>query len=308
MAEARLKRRLEEEDAKKDRVVEEIKQSAQDIIEMNNKMASTGLQFRRSSAPSPGRAFSPEVAPKKSKKLKKGTRFCRDCGRYLNGPCTWPTCGKCGTKHLDRVPCWKAKQNLQHRLEAFDRGYSTTQQKIPKVKTSSDTAEPSQKHAEQLTDSNQVVPAASVDVATPVNMIFSIDGNGQMSWSLDSNKTVHVGLPPSMPGFSVSTLSMSPQTNSHVHFSPQALLLEPSERAAPGPQPLADVPSTGGVLHLDNRRDEPPQAITYGTSVEQNVDAFIADVVQTMNGNGHVAMRSQGAPSYLEYLRRNASS
>jgi hypothetical protein len=308
MAEARLKRRLEEEDAKKDRVAEEIKQSAQDIIEMNNKMASTGLQFRRSSAPSPGRAFSPEVAPKKSKKLKKGTRFCRDCGRYLNGPCTWPTCGKCGTKHLDRVPCWKAKQNLQNRLEAFDRGYSTTQQKIPKVKTSSDTAEPSQKHAEQLTDSNQVVPAASVDVATPVNMIFSIDGNGQMSWSLDSNKTVHVGLPPSMPGFSVSTLSMSPQTNSHVHFSPQALLLEPSERAAPGPQPLADVPSTGGVLHLDNRRDEPPQAITYGTSVEQNVDAFIADVVQTMNGNGHVAMRSQGAPSYLEYLRRNASS
>jgi hypothetical protein len=307
MAEARLKRRLGEDGEKQAQRAEEIKQSTQDMIEMNNKMASTGLQFRRSSAPSPGRAFNPEVTPKKPKKLKKGTRFCRDCGRYLNRPCIWPTCEKCGTKHLIQVPCCKAKQSLQKRLEAFDR-YGTTQQKIANVKTSSDTAQPSPKRAEESTDSNHVVPAAPVNAAVPVNMTFNFDANGQMSWSLDSNKTVHLGFPPSMPGFSVSTPSMPPQTNSHVHPSRQALLLEPSERSSPSSQPLADNPPTGSVLLLSNSLNEPPQAITHVTSTEQDVDAFFAEVVQALRVNGHVAMRSQVAPSYLEYLRRNASS
>ncbi|KAI4732307.1 hypothetical protein E4T50_17108 [Aureobasidium sp. EXF-12298] len=310
MAEARLKTRLEEDDARQAQVAEEIKQRAQDIIEMNEKMASTGLRFRRSSAPSPGRAFSPEVAPKKTKMLKKNTRFCRDCGRYLNGPCTWPTCGKCGIKHFGNVSCLKAQQTLQHRLDTFDRGYGTSQQK--KIKTSPEPSQPSSMPVEPLSNSNHVVPAAPVSVAAPVNMTFNIPANGQMSWSLDSNKTVHFGLPPSMPGFSVSTSSTPPQTNNHVHPSRQALLLEQSERAASSPQPKADVPSTGSVIPLSNSRNEPSQAITHGVSVEQNVDAFIADVFQAMHGNGQVIMRyttgPQGTPSYLEYLRRNSSS
>jgi hypothetical protein len=310
VAEARLKRRLEAESEKKAQVAEEIKQQAQDMIEMNSKMASTGLQFRRSSAPSPGRAFSPGVEPKKNKKLKKGTRFCRDCGRYLNRPCTWPTCGKCGTKHFDRVSCWDAQQTLQNRLDTFDRGYGTSQ--VPKVKPLPQPLQPSSMNVEPPTQAAHVVPAAPVTVTTPVNTTFSISMNGQMSWSPDSNKTVHFGLPPSMQGFSVYTPSMSQQTNSRVHPDRQALLLEPSEGSALGPQPLVDIRSTGSVLPLHYQRDETPQAVTYGASVEQNVDAFIADVIQNMQGNGHVAMRCvsgpQGTPSYLGYLRRNDSS
>ncbi|KAI4835462.1 hypothetical protein E4T44_08551 [Aureobasidium sp. EXF-8845] len=308
VAEARLKRRLEEEDEKQAQVAEDIEQQAQDMVEMNNKMASTGLQFRRSSAPSPGRAFSPGVEPRKVKTLKKGTRFCRDCGRYLNGPCTWPTCGECGTKHLARVACWKAQQTLQNRLDMFDRGYGTSQ--IPKVKPLPQVLQPSSMNVEPPTKVDHPVPATPVTVTTPVNMTFNISSNEQMSWSLDSNTTIHLGLPPRMPGFSVSTPSMSQQTNSHVHPDRQALLLQPSEGAAPGPQPLVDIRSTRSVMPLDDQRDETSQAITYGASVERNVDAFIADVVQAMQGNGHIAMRyvngPQGTPSYLEYLRRNS--
>jgi hypothetical protein len=310
VAEARLKRRLEEEGEKQTQVVEEIKQQAQDMVEMNNKMASTNLQFRRSSAPSPSRAFSPGVKPRTIKTLKKGTRFCRDCGRYLNRPCTWPTCGKCGTKHLNRIPCWQAQRNLQNRLDTFDRGYGTSQ--IPKVKPSHQTSQPPSMHVEPLINHDHVAPAAPVTVTTPVNMTFNISTNGQMSWSLDSNRTVHIGVPPSMPEFSVSTPSMSQQINSHVHPDRQALLLQPSEGAAPGPQPLVDIRSTGSVMPPHDQRDETPQAITYGASVEQNVDAFIADVVQAMQGNGHIAMRyvngPQVTPSYLEYLRRSSRS
>jgi hypothetical protein len=307
VAEARLKRRLEEAE-KQAQVAEEIKQQAQDMVEMNNKMASTDLQFRRSSAPSPGRAFSPGVGPRETKTLKKGTRFCRDCGRYLNGPCTWPTCGKCGTKHLAYVSCWKAQQTLQNRLDTFDRGYGTSQ--TPKVKPLPPTLQLSSMSVEPSTKADHVVTAAPVTVTTPVNMTFNISSNGQMSWSLDSNTTIHLGLPPSMPGFSVSTPLMSQQTNSHVHPDRQALLLQPSEGAVPGPQPLADTHSTGSVVPLQTPRDESPQAITYGASVEQNVDAFIADVVQAMQCNGYIAMRyvngPQGTPSYLKYLRRNS--
>jgi hypothetical protein len=310
MAGARLKTRLEEEDARQAQVAEEIKQRAQDIIDMNDKMASTGLRFRRSSAPSPGRAFDPEVAPKKIKKLKKNTRFCRDCGRYLNGPCTWPTCGKCGIKHFDYVTCWKAQQTLQNRLDTFDRGYGTSQQW--KIKTSPEPSQPSSMPVEPQSNSNHVVPAAPVNIAAPVNMTFNIPADNQRSWSLDSNKTVHFGLPPSMPGFSVSTSSMPPQTNNHVHPSCQALLLEQSERAAPSPHSKADVPLTRNVIPLSNSHNEPSQAVTHDVSVEQNVDAFIADVFQAMHGNGQVVMRyttgPQGTPSYLEYLRRNSSS
>jgi hypothetical protein len=310
VAEARLKRRLEKESEKQAQVADETNQQAQDMVEMNNKMASTGLQFRRSSAPSPGRTFSPGVEPKKNKKLKKGTRFCRDCGRYLNGPCTWPTCGKCGTKHFDRVSCWKAQQTLQKRLDTFDRGCGTSQ--IPKVKPLPQPLQSPSMDAGPLAKPDNVVSATPVTVITPVNMFLNFGTNGQMSWSLDSNKTVHFGLPPSMPGFPVSTSSMPEQTHNRIHPSRQALLLQSSEGAVPGPQPLADTPSTGSVMPFHSPRGEPPQAITYGASVEQNVDVFIANVVQAMQGNGHLAMRyvngPQGTPSYLEYLRRNDSS
>jgi len=312
VAEARLKKRLDEEAARQVQVTKEIKQSSQDISEINNKMASTVLQFRRSSAPSPGRVFSPGVELKKTKKLKKGTRFCRDCGRYINRTCTWPTCTKCGTKHFDHVSCWQAQQTLQDRLDAFDRGYGTSQQKKSKVKTSSSATQSQAVHVEQSANSTHVAPAAPVNVAAPVNMIVSFAANGQMSWSLDSNKTVHFGLPPSMPGFSVFTSSVPPQTGSHVHPSRQALLPGSSEGAGLGAQTLANVPSTASVLPLSSSSNEAPQAITRGASVEQNVDAFLADVVQTMRGNGQVAMGygngPQSAPSYLEYLRRNSST
>ena len=310
-AEARLKKRLDEEAARQAQVVEEIKQPSQDMAEMSNKMASTSLQFRRSSAPSPGRAFSPGFEPKKTKKLKKGTRFCRDCGRYLNRPCTWPTCGKCGTKHFDHVSCWQAQQTLQNRLDAFDRGYDTSQQKKPKVKTSSNTTQSQSMHVKQTANSTRVDPAAPANITAPGNLIVSITANGQMSWSLDSEKTVHFGLPPSMPGISVFTSSVPPQTGSDVHPSRRALLLGSSEGADLGVQTLADFPSTGSVPALSSPGNEAPQAITKGVSVEQNVDAFLADVVQTMHGNGQVAVGyrngPQSAPSYLEYLRRNSS-
>ncbi|KAH0283169.1 hypothetical protein M436DRAFT_83315 [Aureobasidium namibiae CBS 147.97] len=312
VAEARLKKRLDEEAARQVQVEEEIKQRSQDMAEMNNNMASTSLQFRRSSAPSPGRTFSPGVESKKSRKLKKGTRFCRDCGRYINRPCTWPTCTKCGTKHFDHVSCWQAQQTLQDRLDVFARGHGTFQQKKSKLQTSSDTTQSHAVHVEQSANSTHLTPVAPANIAAPVNMIVSIAANGQMFWSLDSNKTVHFGLPPSMPGFSVFTPSVPPQTSSHVHPSRQALLLGLSEGAGLGAQSVADFSSTETALPLASSGDEAPQVVTRGASVEQNVDAFLADIVQTMHGNGQIAMEygksPQSATSYLEYLRRNSST
>lgn len=312
VVEARLKMRLDEEAARQVQVAEKVEQPSQDMTEMNNKMASTRLQFRRSSAPSPGRTFSPGVEPRKTKKLKKGTRFCRDCGRYINRPCSWPICSKCGTKHFDHVPCWKAQQTLQDRLDAFDRGKGTSQQRKTKVKTSSYTTQPSSMHLETSAPSSHVAPTAPVYVAAPVNMLLTIGAHGQMSWSVDSNKTVHFGLPPSMPGFSVFTSSVPPQTGGHVHPSRQALLFGSSQGTDLNAQTLPDVPLTENALPLSSSRIEESQAITDGASVEQNVDAFLADVVQTMHDSGHVAIsnavESQRAPSYLEYLRRNSSS
>lgn len=90
------------------------------------------------------------------------------------------------------------------------------------------------------------------------------------------------------------------------------MLLGSSEEADLRTQPLVNLPSTESVLPLSRSGNEAPQAITRGASVEQNVDAFLADVVQAMHGNGQVAMGhdngTRGVPSYLEYLRRNSSS
>lgn len=90
------------------------------------------------------------------------------------------------------------------------------------------------------------------------------------------------------------------------------MLPRSSEGVGLGAQSLANSPSTGSVLPLSSSSNEAPQTITRGASVEQNVDAFLADVVQTMHGNDRVAMGysndPQSAPSYLEYLRRNSST
>ncbi|KAI4718354.1 hypothetical protein E4T48_05439 [Aureobasidium sp. EXF-10727] len=308
VAEARLKRRLEAEDARQAQVVETIRDRDQSMTGKNDKMA-TALQFRRSSAPSPGRAFSPGVTPRK---LKKNTRFCRDCGRYLNGPCTWPMCNKCNIKHFEHVPCWQAHQNLQNRLDTFDRGWGTSQQKVVKAKTSSPAVHSSSQRTEQVTKSIRVTPAASVEITAPANMTFNIGGDGQMSWSLDSGKTIHSGLPPSNPHFSVSVSSIPQQYDSHVHPSRQAFFPEPGQTAAPVSRPLANIPSTGSGIPSYGPRSDTSQAVTHGTSLTQSVDAFIADVAQGMHSNARDALErvegSQSTNSYLVHVRRNGSS
>ncbi|KAI4726220.1 hypothetical protein E4T49_05980 [Aureobasidium sp. EXF-10728] len=308
VAGARLKERLEEEDARQARAVETIGNRDQSMLAKNNK-AATALQFRRSSAPSPGRAFSPGVTPRK---LKKNTRFCRDCGRYLNGPCTWPMCNKCNIKHFEHVPCWQAHQNLQNRLDTFDRGWGTSQQKVVKAKTSSPAVHSSSQRTEQVTSSSRATPAASVNFTTPANMTFNIGGDGQMSWSLDSGKTVHSGLPPSNPHFSVSVSSFPQHYDSHVHPSRQAFFSEPGQTAAPVSRPSANISSTGSEIPSYGPRSDTSQAVTHGASLKQSVDAFIADVAQGMHSNARDALGcfedSQSTNSYLEHVRRNGSS
>ncbi|KAG9960631.1 hypothetical protein KCU61_g6377, partial [Aureobasidium melanogenum] len=288
IAEARLKRRLEEEDARQVQVMEEIKKQENSAIDMNNKMSSATLQ---ATALSPGRALTPEVA---TRKLKKNTRFCRDCGRYLNRPCTWPTCGKCNTKHFEHVPCWQARQNLQNRLDAFDRGYGSSQKKkTAKVTALSPTTEPSSQQTEHATKPNAADLAASVNLATPPGMTFNFDKNGEMSWSLDSNKTEH-------------SASKSPKDHSHVHPSRQ-------ETAGSIRESLTSITPSGSTLPSDSRRNEAPHLVTYGASVEENVDAFIAGVLRDMHDNDDVgdaprhADVPQDVPSYLDDLRRNGA-
>ncbi|CAD0107619.1 unnamed protein product [Aureobasidium uvarum] len=257
VAEARLKARLEEEDAKQAQVTEKIRKGDQSMINKDNNMV-TDFQSRRSSAPSPGRAFGPG--------------------------------------------------NLQNRLDIFDRGWGTSQQKILKTRISPPTVQPSSQQLE-VTNSNRVNPAASVDLAAPANMTFNFGADGRMSWSLDSNKTIHFGLPPSNPHFSVSVSSMPEQHNNHIHPSRQAFFSEPAQTAAPVPQPLADISSTGSVLPLYSPRSDTSQVATYGTSVEHSVDAFIADVAQGMHSNVRDALGCVDGPRrYLAHIRRNGSS
>ncbi|KAG9584037.1 hypothetical protein KCU77_g7928, partial [Aureobasidium melanogenum] len=306
IAEAQLKRRLEEDDARQAQVMEETKKHENSVIDINNEMSSATLQ---ATAPSPGRALAPEVA---TRKLKKNTRFCRDCGRYLNRPCTWPTCGKCNTKHFEQVPCWQARQNLQNRLDAFDRGYGSPQKKTTaKVKAFLSTAEPSSRQIEHATEPNTNDPAAPVALAAPPEMTFNFDENGEMSWSLDSNKTIHFGPPPTSSHLPVSTASKSPKYHSHVHPNRQSFFPKPSETAGSIREYLTSITSSGSTLPSDSRRNEAPHLVTYGASVEENVNAFIAGILRDMHDNGDVgdaprhADAPQDVPSYLDYLRRN---
>ncbi|KAG9637164.1 hypothetical protein KCU64_g14308, partial [Aureobasidium melanogenum] len=301
IAEALLKRRLEEEDARQVQMMEEIKKQENSAIDMNNEMSSATLQ---ATALSLGRALTPEVA---TRKLKKNTRFCRDCGRYLNRPCTWRTCGKCNTKHFEHVPCWQARQNLQNRLDAFDRGYGSSQKKkTAKVTALSPTTEPSSQQTEHATKPNAADLAASVNLATPPGMTFNFDENGEMSWSLASNKTVHSGSPPTNSHLPVSTASKSPKDHSHVHPSRQ-------ETAGSIRESLTSITPSGSTLPCDSRRNEAPHLVTYGASVEENVDAFIAGVLRDMHDNDDVgdaprhADVPQDVPSYLDDLRRNGA-
>ncbi|KAG9661834.1 hypothetical protein KCU95_g19331, partial [Aureobasidium melanogenum] len=307
IAEARLERRLEEEDARQAQVMEDIKKQENSAIDMNNETSSATLE---ATALSPGRALTPAVA---TRKLKKNTRFCRDCGRYLNRPCTWPTCVKCNTKHFEHVPCWQARQNLQNRLDTFDRGYSTSQKKTAKVTALPPTTEPSSQQIEHATKPNTADLAAPVDLAAPSEMIFNFDENGEMSWSIDSNKTIHFGPPPTNSHPPVSTASKLPKHHSHVHLSRQYFFSKPAETAGSIRESLTEITPCGSTLPSDSRRNEAPHLVTYGASLEENVDAFIAGVLRDMHNNNNVSDAPGHADiphdvlSYLNYLRHNGT-
>ncbi|KAG9737357.1 hypothetical protein KCU73_g10018, partial [Aureobasidium melanogenum] len=249
------------------------------------------------------------------RKLRKNTRFCRDCGRYLNRPCTWPTCGKCNTKHFEHVPCWQARQNLQNRLDAFDRGYNASQKKkTAKVTALSPTTEPLSQQYKYATKPDTAGLAAPVDLAAPSEMDFNFDENEEISWSLDSNKTIQLGSPPTNSHLPVSAASKSPKDHSHVHPNRQSFFSKPSETAGSIRESLTSIIPTGSTLPSDSRRNEVPHLVTYGASVEENVDAFIAGVFRDMHDNDDVgdapkhADAPQDVPSYLGYLRRNATT
>ncbi|KAH0254748.1 hypothetical protein KCU91_g17838, partial [Aureobasidium melanogenum] len=303
VAEARLKRRLEEEDAKQVQAMDEIEKQEKTVIDINNEMPPTTLQ---ATALSSGRTLTSETA---ARKLKKGTRFCRDCGRYLNRPCTWPTCGKCNTKHFEQVPCWQARQNLQKRLDEFDRGYGSSQKKkkVAKVAALPPTTEPSLQQIEHATELEPADLAAPVALAVPPEMTLNFDENGETSWSLDSNKTIDFGPPPDDPQSLVSTESQLPKHHSHVHSSRQSFFSKLTESVGSVPEYLA------GTIPSDHRANVAPHLVTYGASLEENVDAFIAGVLQDMHDNGNVSDASGHAdvphdvPSFLDYLRRNDS-
>ncbi|KAH0396632.1 hypothetical protein KCU89_g9109, partial [Aureobasidium melanogenum] len=265
----------------------------------------------QATAPNPGRALTPEVA---TRKLRKNTRFCRDCGRYLNRPCTWPTCGKCNTKHFGHVPCWQARQNLQNRLDAFDRGYSASQKKkTAKVTALSPTTEPLSQQYKHATKPDTVGLAAPVDLAAPSEMTFNFDENGEMSWSLDSNKTIHFGPPPTNSHLPMSTASKLPKHHSHVHPGDQSFFYESAETADSIRESLTNITPSGSTLPSDSRRNEVSHLVTYAASLEENVDAFIAGVLQDMHDNDNVGDAPEhtgvprDVPSYLDYLRRNGT-
>lgn len=305
VAETRLKRRLEEEDARKAQAMEQIMKQEKIEINMTDEMLPAISQPMRSTLPSPGQTRTPESA---TRKLKKNTRFCRDCGRYLNKPCTWPTCGKCNTKHFEHIPCWQARQNLQNRLDTFDCGYGTSQKKKPaKVKALPSTAESSSQQIEHATREDTADATLPMDVGTLPDSTVGSDENGEMSWSLDLNKNS----PPTNTHLSISTTPKSPEHHGHVHPSRQSFFSKLSKTAAYIPDSLTSIISSASTPPSDSLRNEAPNLITYGASVEENVDAFIADVFRDMHGNDNIADAPehadvpQGLPSYLDYLRRN---
>ncbi|KAK6005158.1 hypothetical protein QM012_007937 [Aureobasidium pullulans] len=305
IAEPRLKRRLEEEDARQAQTMEEIKQAEKSIVAMNKEMSSVALQFTRSSP------LTPRVA---TRNLKKNTRFCRDCGRYLNRPCTWPTCKKCNTKHFEHVTCWQARQNLRKCLDTFDRGYDISQKKkIARVKAMPPASETSSQQSEHVTTSDEAHSAAAVDLAVPSGMIVDFEDDREMSWSLGLIKTIHLGLPPTdfhLPKF---TTPESPKHHSHVHLSDRSINSEPDETAEFISQSMTNTASDGSMVPSDSTRKEVPRFVTRGATIEENVDAFIADVLREMHDNDNIGDASghgdvpQDVPSYLDYLRRNGS-
>lgn len=274
-------------------------------VDMSDEMLLVTSRAMRSTSPSPDHTPTPENA---TRKLKKNTRFCRDCGRYLNRPCTWPTCGKCNTKHFEHIPCWQARQNLQTRLDTFDRGYGTSQKRKPaKFKALSFTAEPSSQQIEHANKEDTVDIAARLSPAAPPGMTFDLDGNEGMSWSLDSEKSLSL----IDAQFPVTTAPKSPERHVHVHPGRQSSFSKPSETADSTSESLTSMIPDGNMPSLDSTDSEAPQFVTYGASVEENVDAFIADVLRDMHSNDNIADApehaevSQRLPSYLDYLRRN---
>ncbi|KAI5270593.1 hypothetical protein E4T47_06027 [Aureobasidium subglaciale] len=312
MAEARLERRLEEEDAKQSQstVDEEIKQREQRMIDINNQMASSTLSLRRSSAPSPGHESGPDTKSK-AIRLKKNTRFCRDCGRYLNKPCTWPTCRRCKQKHFNHISCSQARRELQSRLATFDRGYGVSQQKRAV----------SPQQAEHVIDHNRVHPFAPVNTKAMPN--FNFERNGTMSSPLNSNKTFYYRAP--SPDASASRFASSAQEqhdrqqyDNPARFIPHALrsgslktidsLVQPSTEHALGEGAI--VPASAPVAASN--------VAIPGLSIAQSVEALIAETAQAIHDDDANASETDGdtpapvdgvqsPPSYLEYLRRNGA-
>lgn len=121
VAEARLQRRLKDENERQ----------ARDITDATNKLAASTLHHQNSSNNSTtqkqGDSSPPSAIDTEGTfiKIKKGTRFCLDCGRYLCRPCLWPTCERCGSKHTTHVSCSDAYAAHQARLKEFDSRYRT---------------------------------------------------------------------------------------------------------------------------------------------------------------------------------------
>ncbi|KAI5209986.1 hypothetical protein E4T39_00577 [Aureobasidium subglaciale] len=304
LAVARLKRRLEEEDAKQSQTIvdEEIKQREQHMIDINNQLASSTLSLRRSSAPSPGHESGPDITPKHIR-LKKNTRFCRDCGRYLNKPCTWPTCKKCKQKHFHHVPCWRALHELQSRLDAFDRGHGTSHQK--KVVT-----------PRHITDNNHVTPAAPVHMKAIPNVTFNFDQNGTMSRPFNLNKSFYYGPPPSDASAYPFALSAQEQQDRQQYNAParttlHALRSDSMKTADSVTQPpTKPAPREGAILPASAPVTSSGVAIP-GLLIAQSVEALIAETAEAMHGSNVDASApvddTQNPPSYLEYLRRNGA-
>ncbi|KAI5253747.1 hypothetical protein E4T42_02822 [Aureobasidium subglaciale] len=312
MAEARLERRLEEEDAKQSQttVDEEIKQREQRMIDINNQMASSTLPLRRSSAPSPGHESGPDTESK-AIRLKKNTRFCRDCGRYLNKPCTWPTCRRCKRKHFNHISCSQARRELQSRLATFDRGYGVSLQKRAV----------SPQQAEHVIDNNRVHPFAHVNTKATPN--FNFERNGTLSWPLESSNTSYYGPPP--PDASAYPVTPSAQEqqdcqqyNIPARNSHQALSTYTINTAESGLQPSTKDALERGLPLPPGVHVASPSVAIPSLSIAQSVEALIAESAQAIHGGNANASEpdrdtltpvdgAQSPPSYLEYLRRNGA-
>ncbi|THY29911.1 hypothetical protein D6D01_03402 [Aureobasidium pullulans] len=303
-AEARLRRRLEEEESKQAQrfLEEEDRKRAQEMADVRDKLAASTLdpmEMRRSSAPNPGYTFGPSIAPKKSSHKKytsnnctpKGTKFCRDCGRYLNRACDWPTCG-----NLETIACSLADHFLQLRLKKHDRGRgpSASQNKQANIakKWSHVALGPSPlKQVEQADYTDPTSSAAPLPIAAPIlqpasNFPFA----GDVSWFVDSNNIIRFGSAPPPP--------MPQQKSGQVY----PLAPKPMEKAVPG---IAQ----SELVSILSRVGSSPYPSAVKSYLEENIDALLEEAEMNARANRAVVVErddgdNQEPPSYFEWRRR----